>query len=78
MENRRQETGHWKLVNWPAFHLRFSLPCFHSFLFGSRRLTLELGRVRDALEPEIGTPPCLVRTSATCYKETRQEAHRER
>ena len=33
MENWRQETGHRKLVNLPAFHFRFSV--FHFFRFGS-------------------------------------------
>jgi hypothetical protein len=31
MENRKQETGNWKLINWPVFHFRFSVSC-SSFL----------------------------------------------
>jgi putative MFS transporter len=33
MENRKPETGNWKLINWPVFHFRFSVSCF-SFLYG--------------------------------------------
>ena len=28
MENRKQETPNWKLVNWPVLHFRFSVSCF--------------------------------------------------
>jgi len=31
MENWRQETADWELVNLPVFHFRFSVSCF-SFL----------------------------------------------
>jgi hypothetical protein len=28
MENWKQETGNWKLINWPVFHFPFSVSCF--------------------------------------------------
>jgi hypothetical protein len=57
MENRKQETGNWKLVNsagftFPVFGFRFSIP----FLFGSG--SAGLGRAIDSSRAGDPVPVC--------------------
>jgi hypothetical protein len=48
MENRKQETGNGKLIDWPVFHFRFSVS-----RFSSRKTPPSTGSARaDARNPK--------------------------
>ncbi len=55
MENRKQETGNWKLVNVPVFHLRFSVFYF-PFLPVRFRLCRVMGIALTAAAQHGDTP----------------------
>ena len=43
MENRKQETENWKLINLSVFHLRFSVSCFPFLPVRLRLSRIEMG-----------------------------------
>jgi hypothetical protein len=62
MENRKQETGNGKLINWPVFHLRFSVSCF-SFPSCVARIALLSILILAALSPVARQAPATTKAA---------------